>query len=153
MSKHFSLQPLIQLAQQKNDAATKRLGQLNHQHLSAQARLDALQQFRKDYQLRFQEAARNGMSSDDLKNYQDFIARLDQALKQQFAAIETAKASVQFGRTELMDTTRKMKSFDALAQRHAAAEKIRETKTEQRMQDEHSGRFAAYRTTEPSGDI
>jgi flagellar protein FliJ len=146
MIKPFSLQPLVHLAQQKNDAATKRLGQLNQQQQTAQQKLDALLQYRKDYQLKFQEEAKNGMAPADMKNFQDFIGRLDQAIQQQTAVAEKAKAGVQTGRTELMDTTRKMKSFDTLAQRHVEAEKKQEAKSEQRIQDEHTGRFAAYRS-------
>ncbi len=152
MIKPFSLQPLLHLAQQKNDEATRKLGQLNQQHQTAQAKLDALQQYRKDYQVKFQEAAMNGMAPADMKNFQDFIGRLDQAITQQQNAIEKTKAGVQTGRHELMDTTRKMKSFDTLAQRHAEAGKKLEAKSEQRMQDEHSGRFAAYRSAEKDSD-
>ncbi|WP_283745312.1 flagellar export protein FliJ [Sideroxydans sp. CL21] len=150
--KPFSLQPLVHLAQQKNDAATKKLGQLNQQHQTAQEKLDALQQYRRDYQVKFQEEAKNGMAPADMKNFQDFIARLDQAIQQQTAVIKQTNAGVQTGRSELMDATRKMKSFDTLAQRHVDAEKKQEAKSEQRIQDEHTGRFTAYRTAEKNGD-
>lgn len=152
MIKPFSLQPLVHWAQQKNDAATRKLGQLNQQHQTAQQKLDALQQYRKDYQLKFQDAAKNGMTPDDMKNFQDFIGRLDQAIQQQTAVIKKTQAGVHNGRSELMDTTRKMKSFDTLAQRHADAEKKQEAKNEQRVQDEHTGRFTAYRAAENDGN-
>ena len=152
MIKPFSLQPLVHLAQQKNDAATKKLGQLNQQHQTAQQKLDALQQYRRDYQVKFQEEAKNGMAPADMKNFQDFIGRLDQAIQQQTAVIKQTNAGVQTGRSELMDATRKMKSFDTLAQRHVDAEKKQEAKSEQRIQDEHTGRFTAYRTAEKNGD-
>lgn len=152
MSKPFSLQPLVHLAQQKNDAATKKLGQLNQHRQTAQEKLDALQQYRKDYQLKFQEEAKNGMSPVDMKNFQDFIWRLDKAIQQQTAVIQKAEESVKNGRNDLMDTTRKMRSFDTLAQRHAESERKVETKNEQRMQDEHTSRFTAYRTAEKNED-
>ena len=152
MIKPFSLQPLVHLAQQKNDAATKKLGQLTQQHQTAQEKLDALQQYRKDYQLKFQEEAKKGMAPTDMKNFQDFIGRLDQAIKQQTAVIEKTKAGVQTGRHELMDTTRKMKSFDTLAQRHFEAEKKLEAKSEQRLQDEQTGQFVARKAAEKDGD-
>jgi flagellar FliJ protein len=152
MIKPFTLQPLVHLAQQRNDAAAKKLGQLNAQHQTAQAKLDALLQFRKDYQTQFQEAAKKGMAPDDMKNFQDFIDRLDQAVQQQTAVIEKTKAGVQTGRNELIDTTRKMKSFDTLAQRHVEAEKKQEAKAEQRSQDELTGRLAAYRAVAKDSD-
>jgi flagellar FliJ protein len=147
MTKPFSLQPLVDLAHQKNEAATKKLGQLNQQQQSAQKKLEALQQYRLDYQSKFQEAARQGMEPTDLRNFQDFINRLDQAIRQQQQVIEKAKSSVQTGRHELMDSTRKMRSFDTLAQRHVEAEMKVEAKKDQRMQDEQTGRFAAQHNT------
>lgn len=152
MAKPFPLQPLLNLAQQKNVAATRKLGQLNQQHQTAQEKLDALQQYRKDYQAKFQEAMQSGMEPADLRNFQDFINRLDQAIQQQLGVIEKTRNGVQTGRHELMDATRKMKSFDTLAQRHDKTERKLEAKSEQRTQDEHSGRFAAYRAAEKDGN-
>jgi flagellar FliJ protein len=152
MSKPFPLQPLVHLAKQKNDAAVKNMGKLNQQQQSARAKLETLQQFRRDYQDKFQEVARNGMAPNDLRNFQDFIYRLDQAIEQQKGVIEFSTHSVNAGRTELKETQRKMQSFDTLAQRHAEGEKILEAKAEQKIQDEHSGRFVAYRTAEKNND-
>ena len=145
MSSIFSLQPLVHLAHQKNDAATRKFGQLNQQQQAAQTKLDTLLQYRKDYQTRFQETVRNGMNQPDLRNFQDFISRLDEAITQQRSAIEQANRSVQTGRNELENTQRKMKSFDTLAQRHIASEKKLEAQSEQRSQDEHTGRYAAIK--------
>ncbi len=148
MIKTFSLSPLVDLAHQKNEAATRKLGQLNQQQQTAQEKLDALQQYRKDYQDKFQESVQNGMEPTDLRNFQDFINRLDQAIQQQQAVIEKARIGVQTGRHDLMDSTRKMKSFDTLAQRHVETEKKLEAKSDQRLQDEQTGRFAALHAAE-----
>lgn len=145
MTKTFSLQPLVHLAQQKNEAATRKLGQLNQLEQAAQSKLDTLMQYRKDYQTRFQEAAQNGMSQADMRNFQNFIQRLDDAITQQRNTTEQAHHSVQTGREELQEAQRKMKSFDTLAQRHLDGEKKLEAKIEQRQQDEHTGRFAAIK--------
>ena len=145
MIKPFSLQPLVHLSQQKNDAATRKFGKLNQQQQAAQAKLDTLIQYRKDYQARFQEAVQSGMSQSDLCNFQNFIQRLDEAIAQQSNTNEQARNLVQAGRTELQDTQRNMKSFDTLAQRHMESEKKLEAKSEQRQQDEHTGRNATIK--------
>lgn len=145
MIKPFSLQPLVHLSQQKNDAAAKKFGQLNQQQQAAQAKLDTLIQYRKDYQTRFQEAVQSGMSQADLCNFQNFIQRLDEAIAQQSNANEQAIHSMQEGRTRLQDTQRNMKSFDTLAQRHMEKERKLEAKSEQRQLDEHTGRHATIK--------
>jgi flagellar FliJ protein len=66
--------------------------------------------------------------------------------------IEKAKIGVQSGRHELMDTTRKMKSFDTLAQRHVESEMKLEAKSDQRLQDEQTGRFAAQHAVDKRGE-
>jgi flagellar protein FliJ len=145
MTKKFSLQPLLHLAQQKNEAATKKLGQLNQQQQAAQTKLDALLQYRKEYQARFQEATQNGMNQSDLRNFQGFIQRLDEAIAQQRSINEQMRDSVQAGREELQEAQRKMKSFDTLAQRHLESERKLAAKSEQRIQDEHNGRSATIK--------
>ena len=152
MAKPFSLQPLLHLAKQKNEAAIKNLGNLNKQQQAALTKLSTLKHYRKDYQEKFQEAAKLGMASTDLRNFQDFIYRLDQAIKQQEGILELTTHSVKAGQIELTESNRKMLSFDTLAQRHIDAEKIREAKNEQKIQDEHSGRFAAFKAEEKIND-
>lgn len=145
MTKSFSLQPLMKLAQHRNDSATRRLGQLNKQQQSAQEKLETLQQYRKDYQTRLQEATQNGMNPSDLRNFQQFINKLDEAIGQQLKQFEQSKISTQAGRNEFDVTRRKLKSFDTLQQRHIEEQKIVAEKSEQKTLDEHTGRMAAYK--------
>jgi flagellar FliJ protein len=148
MSKAFPLKILLNLAQHKNDAATRSLGQLNQYHQSAQNKLEMLQQYRRDYLEKLQGAEKNGMELQDLRNFQDFIYRLNDAIAQQTNVVAQTRLSVEKGRDELSETQRRMKSFDTLSKRHDEAEKKFEAKLEQKIQDEHSGRRAAYNNAE-----
>lgn len=145
MAKKFSLQPLVHLAQQQNDAAIRKFGQLNQQQQAAQAKLDTLLQYRKDYQARLQQAEQNGMNQAELRNFQNFILRLDEAVVQQRNKNEQALSMVQIGRNELQEAQRKMKSFDTLKKRHIENEMKLAAKLEQRQQDEHTGRISAIK--------
>ena len=145
MIKPFSLKPLMNLAQHQNDSATRNLGQLNKQQQSAQQKLDTLLEYRKDYQTRLQETAQSGMNPADLRNFQQFINKLDEAISQQLKAVEQSKASTQVGRGEFDTTQRKLKSFDMLQQRHVEEQNKAAVKSEQKTLDEHTGRLAAYK--------
>lgn len=145
MIKPFSLQSLMNLAQHQNDSATRKLGQLNQQQQSTQQKLDILLEYRKDYQTRLQEATRNGMSQADLRNFQQFINKLDEAIGQQTKIVEQSKVSAQLGRGEFDTTQRKLKSFDTLQQRHIETQNKIAVKAEQKTLDEHTGRLAAYK--------
>jgi len=148
MPNTFQLQPLVHLAKQKNDAATKKLGVLNRNQHSAQSKLDMLYQYRKDYQEKLQLAEKSGMELHDLLNFQDFLYRLDEAITQQNEVVAQTQRSVQLGLGELTETQRRMKSFETLAKRHSETVRQIEAKIEQKIQDEHSARRAAYKNIE-----
>lgn len=145
MIKPFSLQPLMNLAQHQSDSATRKLGQLNQKQQSAQEKLEILQQYRRDYQTRLQESTQTGMNPAELRNFQQFINKLDEAINQQLKAVEQSKISTQAGRSEFDTTQRKLKSFDMLQQRHIEEQKKVAEKSEQKALDEHTGRFAALK--------
>ncbi len=145
MTKPFPLQPLLNLAQTKNEEATRRLGQLNkHQH-DMQTQLETLLQYRRDYQSRMQTTSQEGTNPALLRNFQEFIFKLDSAIAQQIKAVEQSKFSMQIGRGEFTNTQRKLKSFDTLQQRHVETEQKIEAKQEQRTSDEHTSRVTAYK--------
>lgn len=145
MTKPFTLQPLINLAQHQNDSATRKLGLLNKQEHSAQSKLEMLQQYRKDYQARLQTATQNGINPAELRNFQEFMAKLDEAISQQLKLVGQSKLSTQAGRGEFNTAQRKLKSFEVLQQRHTETQNIVTAKSEQTALDEHTGRFAAYK--------
>ena len=145
MDKPFSLQPLMNLSRQQNEAATRRLGQLNHQQHDAQSKLEMLQQYRQDYQNRLQQATQSGMDPAELRNFQEFINKLDTAIAQQYKAVNASKASTQVGRSEFDTTLRKLKSFDTLQQRHFLEQRKLADKSEQKAQDEHTSTVAAHK--------
>jgi flagellar FliJ protein len=143
MTKPFSLQSVMNLAQHRNDSATRKLGLLNKQQLSAQQQLETLRQYRMDYQTRLQESTQGGMDHAELRNFQEFINKLDEAIAQQLQTVEQSKASTQAGRSEFDSTRRKLKSFDTLQQRHNEEQQKIAAKSEQKSLDEHTGRIAA----------
>lgn len=145
MKKTFSLQPLINLAKHQNDSATHKLGQLNKQQHSAQSKLEMLQQYRRDYQARLQESTRNGIEPAELRNFQAFINKLDEAISQQIKQVGQRKVSTQAGRNEFEIAQRKLKSFDTLKQRHIESQANTAKKSEQQLQDEHASRTASYK--------
>ncbi len=145
MNKSFPLQPLLNLAQTKSEEATRRLGQLNKQQHDTQTQLEELYQYRREYQTRMQSASLGGMEPAQLRNFQEFIYKLDAAIAQQLMAVEQSKLSTQMGHSEFTSTQRKLKSFDTLQQRHIETQIKAETKQEQQATDEHTGRMTAYK--------
>ncbi len=153
MSTIFSMQPLVHLAHQQNDDATRKFGQFIQQQQAAQTKLSTLEQYREDYQMRLQQEIQNGINQINLRNFQNFIRRLDEAVTQQRNVLGQISCAMQAGRSELENAQRKMRSFDTLAQRHLEKEKKLEGKLEQRQQDEHTGRHSARKVMAAKNEL
>lgn len=152
MSRPFPLATLMNLAEHHNESAIRKLGLLNQQQLGVQQQLDTLLEFRRSYQTQMQEGVQEGMSPIELRNFQEFIYKLDDAIAQQRKQLEKSQASTQQGRDEFDVTRRKLKSLDMLRQRHIESQRKIAEKAEQKAQDEHTGRAAARRMTEHEQD-
>jgi len=140
MSKPFSLQPLLGLMQTRTDEATRRLGKLIAEERSAQSRLELLEQYREEYSQRFRESSQNGMSPLAWRNFQDFMARIDEAIGQQRGIVATSRENTAAGQAHWQAQNTRLKAIDTLSDRHQASERYREGKLEQKQQDEFAAR-------------
>jgi flagellar FliJ protein len=140
MSKPFQLQSLLDLSSLRLDEAAQQLGKLISGEQEASQRLELLLQYREEYQSRFATAASNGIGPDAWRNYQFFLGRLDQAIDQARAIVDTSKQHTAAGQRNWLDKRGKLKAFDTLAQRHQARMSHADTRQEQKQSDEHSSR-------------
>ncbi len=142
------LAQLTDLAQNGTDAATRGLGRSHVLAREADAKLALLETYRTDYQARLTAAARTGLCPDVLRNYHDFLGKLDAAIKQQCAVVASCQARVEATRQEWQNANRKLKSFSTLADRTRQREVLQGARRDQREQDEsalrRSGNPLAY---------
>ena len=98
MPNTLPLAMLIELAQNKTDEASRRLGQLQRAQISATQKLELLVQYRQEYCDQLQLQMQDGVPSSRWRNFQHFIGTLDganvhpredviEALKHQAAAV------------------------------------------------------------------
>jgi len=140
MAQPFSLQPLLELMQTRTDEATRQLGKLIAAEQSQRSRLQMLEQYRDEYAQRLCEATMQGVTRLVLRNYQDFLARIDEAIEQQKIAVQNSEHSTKAGQDHWQAKNKQLKAIDTLSQRHDARERHRENKQEQKLQDEFSSR-------------
>ena len=138
MPTSFSLKMLLDLAQNRSDAAARRLGELNSREQEAEQKLRLLLGYRQDYQVRFQEFAKNGIDQAEWRNFREFMGKLEAAIAEQRKAVVNSRNKMQAGRTDWHAQQRQLKSYDTLSQRQARAEFVRVAKREQREQDEQT---------------
>lgn len=148
MAKAFPLQMLLDMTMEKRDDAAKVLGQLIASERSAQEKLDMLLQFRAEYRQRMQEATRGGIGLEQLRNYNAFLARLDEAVLQQESVVNRMKQATAAGQQVWIEHRNKVKAFDTLAERHADQQARIEAKQEQKFSDEHAAKQFRLRKQE-----
>lgn len=147
MAQPFSLQPLLEIMQTRTDEATRKLGQLIAAEQSQRSRLQMLEQYREEYAQRMRQATAEGITRLVLHNYQDFLARIDEAIEQQRIAVRNSEDSTKAGQEQWKSQNKQLKAIDTLSQRHDARERYRENKQDQKLQDEFSTR--KYGTADP----
>ena len=138
MTKRFPLEVIMDLTRKQADAAAAALAQPRAKERAATATLQMLETCRQDYQSRFESSSQSGLGNEQWRNYQEFLVKLDQAIAQQKEVLAKCNDQCQAGLHEWQRTRIKLKSFDVLYERHQRSETQRESRIEQRDQDERS---------------
>ncbi len=140
MSRAFPLQSLLDLSQLRLDEATRKLGTLIAGEQEASRRHELLVQYREEYQTRFVDAAKNGISPQEWQNYATFLARLDDAVKQADVAMQHTRVRTAAGQKEWLSKQGKLKAFDTLSDRHQSRLSYQDQRRDQKVSDEHAAR-------------
>src|SRR5688500_12481345 len=78
----------------------------------AETKLQELQRYRLEYQQQFSQRAGRGMGATDLRDYQAFLARLDDALRQQQIVLQRMQADRDVERQKWQKAAIKAKALD-----------------------------------------
>ncbi|MDR3087934.1 MAG: flagellar export protein FliJ [Azoarcus sp.] len=140
MTEKFPLQPLLDLANTRMDEATRRLGELIASERNGQQKLELLQHYRDEYSGRFIEAARGGIGSDEMRNYSNFLGRIDEAISVQQQIVEQSRQHTTQGQKQWIAQRTKVRAFDTLSQRFQDELAHKVQRQEQRASDEHASR-------------
>jgi flagellar FliJ protein len=131
-----SINTLLDFAQKESDISAKKLGQLASQQQEAIEKLHLLLEYRRNYQSRFQDAAKNGIDHIEWLNFITFMDKLDAAITEQRKSVTTAQANREAGGKEFQTCQRKLKSYNTLSKRYLESEMQQKMKYEQKEQDE-----------------
>ena len=145
MATRSPLETLIELAVRETDDAAKKLGVAIRAQQDHEKKLTVLQDYRDDYAQRLQQTQMNGMTPMQYRNFQAFLAKLDNAIKGQAQFVELAQQRVERERATWQEAERKRMSYNALQSRADKEALQRENKRDQKMMDEHATRQAFYK--------
>jgi flagellar FliJ protein len=138
MNNTFSLKSLLDLAQAHTNTAVRNLGLSFTREQAEEQKLEMLTNYRLDYLANIQKSLQKGVSPASWANYQEFMNKLDMAVKQQSEVVAHWQRQALVSRQELEAQQRRLKSYDTLSQRHHKAVCRREEQREQKEHDEYA---------------
>ncbi|MCL2590183.1 MAG: flagellar export protein FliJ [Betaproteobacteria bacterium] len=150
MSEKFPLQSLLDLANVRMDEVTRELGELIASERSSQQKLELLQGYRNEYSERFVEAARSGIGSEAMRNYTNFLKRIDEAVEAQQQIVKQSQQHTSQGQQQWVEQHSKVRAFDTLSQRFQDGLARKASRQEQRASDEHASRKFREHQDDPS---
>jgi flagellar FliJ protein len=103
-------------------------------------KLTELEEYQKSYAEQFQARAGAGMGAAGLRDYQTFMARLGEAVKQQAQLVLKAKADRDAERTVWQHAAQRSEAVSGLVERWQKEEQRQADKREQRESDDRGGR-------------
>ncbi len=138
MPRRFPLQPLLDLANDRVDAATQRLALLKQRWQLQEDKLKQLFTFQAEYRQRLADTLQRGVEMGSVHEFRAFLQKLELAIRQQKLEVQQAKFTWEECQHVWLEERRKLKTFDILKERHQRGETQRENRLEQRDQDEYA---------------
>ncbi|MEJ2793579.1 flagellar export protein FliJ [Iodobacter sp. LRB] len=131
---------LLELAIDAREDAARLMQASQANWLSAQGKLEQVDQYRVEYRARLLGSGQGGMSIIQWRDFQLFLAKLDDVALSQQLEIERLASVYEARRDAWLECEKKVKAFEALKQRHLSAEMQKELRNEQRINDEFNTR-------------
>lgn len=139
------LSMLADIAQDRREKAARNLGRTLSLLKESEARLTLLESYCGDYRSRLAQNTATGVSADELRNFRDFIGKLEEAIGQQRAEVEAIRQAVVVCRDGWLVERRREHSYEVLTERAQLGIRAEESRRLQKLTDEFAGRVANLR--------
>lgn len=113
---------------------------------AAEQRLQDLQQYHADYLNNFRRTATAGGNALALRDYQQFLGRLQEAIRQQQLIVEQARRGVAGSVGRWQKAAQRVKAVETVVDKWRGEERHREGRLDQKEIDERAQRKPARRT-------
>lgn len=140
MNRAKRLQPVQQIVDDQQRALARSLAAIEKRLTDAESKLGELERYRHEYEMQFSLRAQSGIGVMDLRDYQAFLARLSDAVKQQQALVQRARADRDLERTRWREAATRAKALDHVVERWRTEERMLLDRKEQRESDERAQR-------------
>lgn len=134
------LVPVLDMAVEEERKAAGRLGEAQQQIDSAQARLQDLEFYCKEYQNGWVQRGQQGVGRDWLLNYQRFLAQMQTAIEQQQQTVIWNGQSLEKAREQWRQRYQRLEAMRQLIERYREEARLKADRQEQKLLDELSQR-------------
>ena len=143
MTRTQRIRPVQRLMDGREQELAKATAQARQQLVEAEAKLAELARYRGDYHLGFQKEAAGGASGLRLRDFRLFLARLDEALRQQELIVARARSELETQTRLWHESLRRAKALGIVVDKWRGEERRAADRQEQRATDEHAAGMAA----------
>ena len=130
------LDTLIELARDARDQAGQSLAGEQRTSSQVSQQLESLHRYRQEYAEKLNAAMRDGIDPATMRNYQQFLASLDDALVRAREALAAQQQRVERTRQHWQQQQQRLSSYDTLAERREVARRRDEQRREQHASDD-----------------
>lgn len=138
MTKSRRMQPVAQVAEQRERQAAVEMAEFRRFLDAQQAKLDELNAYRADYARHFEQAGRGGMDAARMGDYRRILARLNDAIAYQEKRLASLHLDYEQVRRRWTDTRTRAAALDKVMERYREEERREEDRREQGELDERS---------------
>ncbi len=136
------LEPVHAVVEDNERKIARKFAQAERRCQEAQTKLADLQRYHGEYANGFQQRAQNGIGAAGLRDYQVFLAKLTEAIKQQAAVVQRAEAEREQVRQEWFNAMQRTKAIAHVMEKWLAEERRALDRRDQIETDERAQRSA-----------
>lgn len=140
MTRSKRMTPVVKVAESREQAAARVLGEARQRLEQQQRKLEELTTYRDQYSLEFQQCSGQGMGVARLQDFRLFLARLNEAIEQQRRLVERCQQDCERRRLQWVATRTRTQALGKVVDRYQREEQRVAERREQRDSDERAQR-------------
>jgi len=131
------MQPALELAQERMRAAALKLADIRYRHEQKQQKLRELECYRDEYMQGLLRKSREGLNVAQMRDYNLFLERLNQAIRQQHHVLEGMTVELEKSARLWRQEQVRVNALDKVVERKVQAEQREADRQEQLECNEH----------------
>ncbi|MBT4836574.1 MAG: flagellar export protein FliJ [Methylococcales bacterium] len=136
MKRSKRLNPIIEIAEKEEQKAAKEMGDAMSQVNACEEQIKQLEEYQQEYINNLNTMGQKSVSVMYLKDYYNFIAQLDNTIKQQYQELENLKQQLEKKREEYIQCHVRTNALSKAKNKFVDQELFAEAKQEQLLSDD-----------------